>query len=164
MKKEMIICIIIIALIIITNIIAQRYTRICVESMTGKLYELEEDVIKIENANSGAKSQDNDMNDSEYTSVSKNDKTSNRKNDENNSNNQIYSKIYNIDKSWHEFHNQLAFYIEHDELEKVETRISNLKGLEKSQKYEEMLPQIEECVFLLEHIRDKHILTAINIF
>ena len=160
----MIICIIIIALIIITNIIAQNYTKTCVESMTGKLYELEGNVIKIENANSGAKSQDNDMNDSEYTSVSKNDKTSNRKNDENNSNNQIYSKIYNIDKLWHEFHNQLAFYIEHDELEKVETRISNLKGLDKSQKYEEMLPQIEECVFLLEHIRDKHTLTAINIF
>ena len=46
MKKEMIICIIIIALIIITNIIAQRYTRICVESMTGKLYESEEDVVE----------------------------------------------------------------------------------------------------------------------
>lgn len=152
MKKEVIICIIIIALIIITNIIAQNYTKTCVESMTGKLYELEGNVIKIENANNITEknSESNESNNSQSKEIA--------------SNHQIYEKIYNIDKLWHEFHNQLAFYIEHDELEKVETRISNLKGLDKSQKYEEMLPQIEECVFLLEHIRDKHTLTAINIF
>ena len=40
----------------------------------------------------------------------------------------------------------------------------NIKGLEKVNKYDDMLPQIEECIFLLEHIRDKHTLTAINIF
>lgn len=129
MKKEMVICIIIIAMIIITNIIAQNYTKTCVENITGKLYELEENVLK--NLDS---------------------------------NNQIYQRVYNIDSEWHEFHNILAFYIEHDELEKVETEISNIKGLEKIKKYDDMLPQIEECIFLLEHIRDKHTLTAINIF
>lgn len=128
MKKEMIICIIIIALIIITNIIAQNYTKNCVEDITKGLYDLEDDILKKQNDN------------------------------------QILQKIYDIDTKWHKFHNTLAFYIEHDELEKVETEISNIKGLEKVNKYDDMLPQIEECIFLLEHIRDKHTLTAINIF
>lgn len=150
MKKEMIICIIIVALIIITNIIAQGYTKSCVESMTEKLNELEGDILLIkETSNDG-------------TGNSKSILSSN--NDTNSSDTELAQQLHSIDKTWHEFHNKLAFYIEHDELEKVETRISNLKGLGKSQKYEEMFPQIEECVFLLEHIRDKHTLTAINIF
>ena len=129
MKKELVICIIIVGLIIITNIIAQNYTKVCVENITGKLYELEEIILSNDN-----------------------------------NNNQIYQKIYDTDSEWHRFHNKLAFYIEHDELEKVETRISNIKGLDKKNKYDDMLPQIEECIFLLEHIRDKHAITAINIF
>lgn len=78
--------------------------------------------------------------------------------------NDFYQKINDIDEKWHEFQGVLAFYIEHDELEKVETKIANIKGLEKTSNYEEMLPQIEESIFLLEHIRDKHVLTARNIF
>lgn len=76
----------------------------------------------------------------------------------------VYQRMDNIDKDWHKFQDNLAFYIEHDELEKVETKISDIKGLEKVEKYDDMLPQIEESIFLLEHIRDKHILTARNIF
>ncbi len=124
-KKELVICIIIILLIIIANILAQSYTKSCVETISKKLDELEESILS--NSNSS-------------------------------------EKIKDIDKIWHEYHKILAYYIEHDELEKVETEISNIKGLEKIDKYEDMLPQIEECIFLLEHIRDKHTLTAINIF
>lgn len=76
----------------------------------------------------------------------------------------VEEAITTIDSRWHEFYSKLAFYIEHDELEKVETKISNLKGLIILNNYEEMSPQVEECIFLLEHIRDKHQLTAINIF
>lgn len=163
MKKEMIICIIIIALIIITNIIAQNYTKVCVENITQKLYELEEAVIeregsKEEQITSIVASKENQTHQKKFT---ENNQTYQRKV---NLENQIHQKVSSIDSKWHEFHNKLAFYIEHDELEKVETEISNIKGLEKVNKYDDMLPQIEECIFLLEHIRDKHTLTPINIF
>ena len=163
MKKEMIICIIIIALIIITNIIAQNYTKACVEDITRKLYELEKEVIEIKTSREEQTTS---------TVTSKENQTHQKKSTESNQTyqgkanleDQIQQKISSIDSKWHEFHNKLAFYIEHDELEKVETEISNIKGLEKVNKYDDMLPQIEECIFLLEHIRDKHTLTPINIF
>lgn len=126
MKKELIICTIIVILIIVLDIITQNYTKKCVEKMTEELYSLEKEL----------------LGEAE----------------------EIEEKIKSIDNTWEKYQATLSFYIEHDELEKVETKISNINGLEKVENYNDMIPQIEESIFLLEHIRDKHILNPKNIF
>ena len=129
MKKELIICIFIIMLIIILNIITQNYTKECVSQMNERLDILKEASLEeqIEEKN-------------------------------------IISEIQNIENRWSEFHEKLAYYIEHDELEKVETKIYAIKGLAETKKYEEIIPELEECTFILEHIQDKTKLNIKNVF
>lgn len=129
MKKELIICIIIVALIIITNIITQNYTKECVNQMNQKL-----DILK-------------------EASLSKNI-------DEKN----IESSINDIEQDWNKFQEKLAFYIEHDELEKVETQIFAMKGFSEIKKYDEVVPELEKCIFILDHIKEKTTLNVKNVF
>lgn len=130
MKKELIICIFIIAIIIITNVITQNYTKECVSQMNERLDILKEASLakeKIEEKN-------------------------------------ILAEIQNIENKWNEFQEKLAFYIEHDELEKVETQIFAMKGFAEIEKYDEIVPELEKCTFILEHIQDKTKLNVKNVF
>lgn len=129
MKKELIICIIVIALVIIGNIVTQNYTEKCVAKINEELLDLR---LKI---------------------------TAEEKNEV-----ELKSKVENIKKDWDEMQEILAFYIEHDELEKVETQIFLLKGEMETKLYQEAIPEIEKCVFILEHIEDKTTLDVKNIF
>ena len=65
---------------------------------------------------------------------------------------------------WDEMQEKLAFYIEHDELEKVETQLFLLKGQLDTKLYDDAVPEIEKCIFILEHIEDKNALNIKNIF
>lgn len=132
MKKELIICILIIALIIITNVVTQNYTKECVALMNQKL-----DILKEESLNENI-------------------------NDENKKN--ISDTIKDIEDNWNGFQEKLAYYIEHDELEKVETQIWAMKGFSEIGKYDEVVPELDKCVFILEHIQDKTKLNVKNIF
>lgn len=76
----------------------------------------------------------------------------------------ITAEIKNIENKWNEFQEKLAFYIEHDELEKVETQIFAMKGFAEIEKYDEIVPELEKCVFILEHIQDKTKLNIKNVF
>ena len=132
MKKELIICILIIALIIITNVVTQNYTKECVALMNQKL-----DILKKESLNENI-------------------------NDDNKKN--ISDTIKDIEDNWNVFQEKLAYYIEHDELEKVETQIWAMKGFSEIGKYNEVVPELDKCVFILEHIQDKTKLNVKNIF
>ena len=132
MKKELIICILIIALIIITNVVTQNYTKECVALMNQKL-----DILKEESLNENI-------------------------NDDNKKN--ISDTIKDIEDNWNGFQEKLAYYIEHDELEKVETQIWAMKGFSEIGKYDEVVPELDKCVFILEHIQDKTKLNVKNIF
>ena len=132
MKKELIICLLIIALIIITNVVTQNYTKECVALMNQKL-----DILKEESLNENI-------------------------NDENKKN--ISDTIKDIEDNWNSFQEKLAYYIEHDELEKVETQIWAMKGFSEIGKYNEVVPELDKCVFILEHIQDKTKLNVKNIF
>ena len=129
MKKELIICILIISIIVIANVITQNYTKQCVASMNENLEVLKE----------ASLSEDVDK-----------EKISNR--------------LQKIEDNWNEFQQKLAYYIEHDELEKVETQIYAMKGFRKIEKYDEVVPELEKCMFILEHIQDKTKLNVKNIF
>lgn len=129
MKKELVICIFIIILIIALNVITQRYTKECVSQMNERL-----DILK-------------------EASLEENIQEEN-----------ITSEIENIENRWNEFQEKLAYYIEHDELEKVETQIFAIKGFSEIKKYDEILPELEKCIFILEHIQDKTKLNIKNVF
>ena len=76
----------------------------------------------------------------------------------------INKEIKEIEDDWNCFQETLSYYIEHDELEKVETQIFNIKGFYEIKKYDEIVPELEKCVYILEHIKEKTKLNVKNIF
>lgn len=129
MIKEILICIIIIALIFAGNIITQNYTNVSVDFASKELNDLRKEVIK------------EDV-DSEIV---------------NNKINEIYS-------DWNNRHKKLAYYIEHDELEKVETDLSSLKGYIEVEEYKEAIAELDRTVYVLQHIKNKTVFSLDNIF
>ncbi len=59
---------------------------------------------------------------------------------------------------------KMAYYIEHDEIEKVESSITSIESYIETQEYNFALNQIENNIFILDHIRDKYQLNLENIF
>lgn len=57
--------------------------------------------------------------------------------------NNIENEIDDINSEWERRHEKLAYYIEHDELEKVETNLTGLKGEIEAGEYGEAYSQIE---------------------
>lgn len=129
MKKEVIICIVVVIFVIIGNIITQNYTRKSVETTNAKLIELKEKLSEVNKDEEG-----------------------------------LIEAVKYIKKEWDEKQEKLAFYIEHDELEKVETQIHLLSGEVEAKLYEDAVPETDKCMFILEHIKDKTALNVKNIF
>lgn len=66
--------------------------------------------------------------------------------------------------NWQERKSKLEYYIEHDELEKVETEITSMIGNIKVGEYEQSVPDIDKAIFILNHINEKFSLKIQNIF
>ena len=73
------------------------------------------------------------------------------------------SAAENYDK-WLQYHKTLAFYIEHNELEKVETNYVSGNSFIENAKYEDALSELEKTIFILKHINDKYSVNLENIF
>lgn len=73
-------------------------------------------------------------------------------------------KIDTILSNWKQYYKLLAYYIEHDELEKVETELTKLKAYLESQNYDESINEIDTIIFILNHIKDKEKFTLQSIF
>ena len=69
---------------------------------------------------------------------------------------QIDNELRGIDNKWGEMHKKLAYYIEHDELEKVDTAIVTMKSYIESNEYGLAIAELEEAKFVLEHIQEKN--------
>ena len=67
-------------------------------------------------------------------------------------------------EKWMKYHKKLAFYIEHNELEKVETNYVVGKSFLENEKYEYALSEVEKTIFVLQHINDKYSINLENIF
>ncbi len=126
MYKETIKIIIIIILIILGDIITQKYTEKTVSEISIGLYELKD-----------------------YISHNKEEK---------------YKKIENIEEKWDKKSETLAYYIEHDELEKVNTEIAKIKADIETNNEKIAIENLERCIFVLEHIKDKNLIKIVNIF
>ena len=81
----------------------------------------------------------------------------------NNSDN-VIETLENVMKMWHEKKSILEYFIEHDELEKVETQLTSLKAHIKTEKYDEAIDPLETSIFILNHIKEKNMLKIQNIF
>ena len=117
MYKEIIVCIILIALIFSIDLISNNYTKKVFEEMNEILGNLRNEMIKEED------------------------------------NAKINEGIKRLEKKWNENFKTLSFYIEHNELEKVAKQITLIKGNADVKEYSQAIPQLDECVFLLNHIK-----------
>lgn len=127
MHKEVVICVILVILIIIGDIITQKYTKNTVNYITNELEILKQSLLD------EAK-----------------DKADN--------------EISKIDNKWKDAHDKLAYYIEHDELEKVETNFTACKSLTNTCEYGQAISELEKTIYVLDHITDKYSFNLVNIF
>lgn len=77
---------------------------------------------------------------------------------------EIQLSMENIQNVWDEKQKKMAYYIEHDELEKVETEMKRLKADIDVQNYSLAVENLDNCIFILEHIKDKSALKIVNLF
>lgn len=134
MKKETIICIIIVIAIVVGNVITQKYTKESVENLSNGL-----ETLKI------------DLNSEVDKSAEK-------------SNKEILDEIDKIRENWESRHDKLAYYIEHNELEKVENNLTALDSFAQTEEYADAIKELDESVFVLKHIQEKYAFNLKNIF
>ena len=65
---------------------------------------------------------------------------------------------------WEELDGAMAYYIEHDELEKVKTAITSVKSYVEMEEYSQSVEAIDKCIYILEHIRHREMFKMDNIF
>ena len=63
-----------------------------------------------------------------------------------------------------EVHHKLSYYIEHEEIEKIETTYIACKSLIKTKDYNLAINEIEKTIFVLNHMTDKYSFSLDNIF
>ena len=129
MRKEWIICIVVIFIVLVANIVTQNYTKDSVEYMDKKLKALKETLLKEE--------------------VEKE---------------KVQEEMDDVMKDWKKRYEKLAYFIEHDELEKVETELTSLKANIRVEQYKEGVPDLDKSIFILDHIKEKFKLNIKNIF
>lgn len=74
------------------------------------------------------------------------------------------TKINEIGEKWNDKINIMAYYLEHDELEKVTTQLYEISGYIEIGQIDECVPFIYNCKFLLNHIKEKEVFNLKNIF
>ena len=77
---------------------------------------------------------------------------------------EINKKMEEIENKWREYKEVLAYYIEHDELEKVETELTTLKGGLEVKEYTHCIGNLDASIFILKHIEEKEKFSIQSIF
>ena len=75
----------------------------------------------------------------------------------------ILDKIDKVNQEWRNRHDKLAYYIEHKELELLETNITSLKSFIETKEYKEAINVLDKSVFELKHIQDKYAFNLENV-
>lgn len=73
-------------------------------------------------------------------------------------------KLNLLDQTWEDKHNKLAYYIEHDELEKVDSSIVKVRHFLENGDIPSAIAELETGKFVLKHIEDKYKFNFQNIF
>ncbi len=77
---------------------------------------------------------------------------------------EIEDAISTSKQIWDEKTKTLAYYIEHDELEKVSEALIRAKANINAEEYNTAIENIDSCIFLLQHIEEKDKFTLKNVF
>ena len=78
--------------------------------------------------------------------------------------NKINDEITKVEQAWNSKLNLLSCYIEHNELEKVARQLTLIKGNIDVGEYNQAIPQLDDCVYVINHIKDKESLLIRNLF
>ena len=73
-------------------------------------------------------------------------------------------KEQKVNDSLEKIHSNLAYFIEHDEIEKIETNFTACKSFVNSQSYDLAINELEKTIFVLNHLTDKNSFNLENIF
>lgn len=84
--------------------------------------------------------------------------------DDKNNKEYLIKRTESIKEDWENDNELLSYYLEHDELEKVNTQIVLIKGYLESDSPQDSIPDLEECIFILKHIQEKEAFNLKNIF
>ena len=76
----------------------------------------------------------------------------------------VKSKMDNIFENWKGIYEKLAYFIEHDELEKVEIGLTETKGNIEMEEYNEAVVRLDYSDYIITHIEDKLDFRLDNIF
>lgn len=136
MKKEIIMILFILGFVVVGHVFTQNYEKNFLTEIEGDLNDLREKLL------------------------SSNEST--EKNFEINEN--LKNDIDEIKEKWERKYNKLAYYIEHDELEKIETQMVLMSGYIELKQYDYCVIELDKCVFLIEHVRDKDSFQLVNMF
>ena len=78
---------------------------------------------------------------------------------------EISEEIYIMEKEQDIVENtRTALYIEHEELEKANVSMVKFKRYIQLEEYTEAIAELENCKYILDHIRDKEAMQIINLF
>ena len=128
MKREAIITISIVLLILSAEWLTQKYTHKAFAEIEENLIQLKEEILQT-NAN----------------------------------NSQLIEKTEQISELWESKQENLSYYLEHNELEKVNTKTVLIKGYLESDSPQDAIPDLEEGLYIIEHIKEKEAFKLKNI-
>ena len=77
---------------------------------------------------------------------------------------EVSDGLEDVFRKWEERRKILAYFIEHDELEKVETNLTNIKSFINRKEKNLAISGIDEANFILKHIKEKNAFNLENIF
>lgn len=172
MKKEEIATLVIIGIILIIDLITLFYTKKCCAKISDDLTNLENmtvESIKAENNDNSENAQyvgaDYNNGNSDTNGRNSNINGSNSEGDENKKieSKELKQKTEDIYKEWLGMNDTLTFYIEHDELEKVNVQLERIIANFNVDSTEDAVPEIKEAIYILRHIEKKQRLTLRNI-
>lgn len=72
--------------------------------------------------------------------------------------------IQNAYDKWEELDDIMAYYVEHDELEKTKTALTSIRSFIEIKDYGQAIESLDRCVYILQHIELREKLTLDNIF
>ncbi len=73
-------------------------------------------------------------------------------------------QFYELEKNWKDKSDQLALFVEHNELEKVSNDIVIIQSSFETDETDKVLENIADLKFMLDHIEEKNQLKLKNIF
>ena len=142
MQKEIIIVIIIVIAIISADILTQKYTKNGFENINDQL-----DAIKV------IGKELEELKESQNAILESQEKKK-----------RLEEEIGEMQNDWKKINKTTAFYIEHDELEKVNASMTKFKSYFELEEYSEAIPELEDCKYILNHIKEKEAMQFINLF